>query len=115
MKPFTVKPFVVRPFSADPNTPQWRYFVFAGVSYSLGVIWMVSGLLAIAFRAPEERHWTWMGFLAMWLGSAFVAIGKLVRDSHNNRIAFAKQLDEQDERIRQLEAQIAALNTTRTN
>lgn len=114
MKPFTVKPFVVKPFNVDPNTPQWRYFVLAGMSFFLGAGGVAMGLFAIVFRAPEERHWTWIGILALWLGSAFVAIGKLVRDSHKNQIEFAKQLAKQDDRIRKLEAQVAALTPPNT-
>jgi hypothetical protein len=114
MKPFVVKPVTARSFSVDPTAPQWRYFFLAGVSYLLGASWIVTGLIAMAFHATEERHWTYLGILALWLGSAFVAIGKLVRDSHTNQIEFAKLLAEQDERIRKLEAQVAALTPPNT-
>lgn len=104
-----MKPFVVRPFAVDPNAPQWRYFVLASLSYLLGICFGAVGLFALIIRVNEGFPFTWIGILALWLGTAFVAIGKLVRDNHKNHTELTKRLTEQDERIRRLEEQLAAL------
>jgi hypothetical protein len=110
MKTFTVRPLIVKPFVVDPNAPQWRFFVLAGLSYLFGVGTFATGLFAhILGFGIEGSLYTWFGIVTTFLGFAFVAIGKLVRDGQKSQAEMTKRLAEQDELIRKLEERLAAL------
>jgi hypothetical protein len=93
----------------NPDGPQWRYYGLAVFSFVFSAMFIAMGLLGVFYRLEGLGTFGYLGALACWCGVAFVAIGKLVRDVQKNQDDTTKRLTEQDERIRKLEAQIAAL------
>lgn len=105
MRAFKVRPFIVKPFVFDPNAKHVEWFVAAGVVYFLAVVSIV--LAAVfsfvdrEFSSPTSGPFV-VGAMLTFVGHGLRAIGRYIRDTQN-------RLTEQEDRIRKLEIQVAAL------
>lgn len=112
MKLLVVKPFIVKPFVVDPNARYWGWFVAAWIAYLVAIgSFITSVVFSIAFGSSDAAVTILLTPPAAWIGNALVATGRFVRDTEKTQTETTKRLAEQDDRIHQLEAQVAALST----
>jgi hypothetical protein len=112
MKPFVVKPFVVKPFVVKPlgtPGPHWLSYLLAGLVFLLSVSALIGALIIRTTDTGIFLTCIYTSQLANFLGLAFCALGRVQRETGKNQADLTKRLTEQDERIRQFEARIAAL------
>jgi hypothetical protein len=102
--------FIAWLFALDLSAPQWRHY-FQGVFLVFGGgVFLVGGVIV---RSSESAWMSFTGFFCCALGALYFTIGKLVKDAQKTQADQAKRLIEQDERIRALEATVAALTPLR--
>jgi hypothetical protein len=113
-----VKLFKVKPFSVEDLTKfpprHWSLYLF-------GFLCLFIGCLALSWRwyvrvggvSPTEGDvalvYTFVGLLGVWTGVVCFATGRVAKESADSNDELTKRLTEQEERIRSLEAQVAAL------
>ena len=104
-------PAVSKPFVFDSDAPLSRLYGLAGLSFLYSALLLSGGIYGLVHNIRELVFGSWLGAIASWLGFALILIGRLVRSTQKDQSEMTKRLTEQDERIRQLEAQLAALST----
>lgn len=103
MKPFVVKPFVVNIDWTKWPPPQWQFSVVGWLLFGYGLL----GLIAAQFLL--EFSLSLIGMTVIFVASGFWGVASFVRETNKSREELTKRVTEQDERIRKLEEQLAAL------
>ena len=109
MKLFIVKPFIVKPIVDGRVPPHWQIFFSSWIALFIGIGCLAMTLVSAAYHTELTPVFALLSILASVLGGALMATGRFVRDSLNSQAGQTKRLAEQEERIRKLEAQVAAL------
>ncbi|HEY1187032.1 MAG TPA: hypothetical protein VGE74_05210 [Gemmata sp.] len=99
-------------FILGTSPPQGNFDAAAAIANLLSLACVIGG----GYFCVSSTNSAWpfvVAFLAgvvfLWLGFAFLAISKLSSNGQIHQSYLLKRLNEQDDRIRMLEAQIAAL------
>lgn len=101
-----MKPFVVR---IPAPGPHWWSWLLSHVCFVFGVSALAGAFIIRKTDPALFLACIYTAMLANFLALAFRAVSKLERERDAERTELTKRLAEQDERIRKLEEQLAAL------
>ncbi len=108
-----MKPFVVEDVTKFPPF-QWSFYLFGVLIGFLGCLlmycrWSVGIGEVGSNKGDVSLLYTFGGIIGLWTGAMFIGVGRLAQVSSRAQSELSTRLAEQDERIKKLEAQVAAL------
>ena len=111
-----MKLFKVKTFIADPTTLDYRCFAATLMIFLIGCIWLALGVGLLWIDGGSGSSTVWFVAWAIFccVGVVWCALREFIYHNQTEHDELTTRLTEQDERIRQLEAQVAALTPPRT-
>lgn len=108
-----MKPFVVEDVTKFPPL-QWSFYLFGVLIGFFGCLsmycrWSVGIGEVGSNKGDVSLLYTYLGIIGLWTGVMFIGVGRLAQASSRAQSELTARLAEQDERIKKLEEQVAAL------